>query len=258
MIRDYLRYRLGWQTRHDIHSPFIFDFIETVLRDGKKYPEYAELKELRRKLSQDQTSIELTDLGAGSHQPAKSKTVAQLLNVAVQPSKYQQLLFRMIRKYSPEHVIELGTSLGLSTAYLGKAMSPGSSLTTFEGDPAILDVARRNSFSIVSPDVKLESVLGNFDQTLPEYLNSGAKVDLAYIDGNHTYEATLRYFECLLPRMSVNGILIFDDIYWSEGMKKAWIEIHQDKRTQYTADLFKLGVVFLAPVLVKQHFVLKY
>ena len=162
-------------------------------------------------------------------------------------------------KYAPQTVVELGTSLGLTTSWIYEGLIPNGELYTLEGDPMILDFAKRKVFTELNAlSAKLECIEGNFDATLPDLLNKLEAVDLAYIDGNHTYEATMRYFKMFLPKMSSRGILIFDDIYWSEGMKQAWKEISEHPASQYTVDLFQLGIVFMDPVKVKQHFVLKY
>lgn len=257
LLKDYLKYRVSALTRHDIHSPFIFDFIETVLRDKRKYEEYFQLGELERGLARNDEFIQLTDLGAGSRKPAKEKRVDEILSTSVQKPKYRELLFRIVRKYHSNSVVELGTNLGLSSAFIAEGLKSGGHLYTLEGDPELIKIAKAVLYQTPS-GAQVEIIEGNFDDKLPELLVTLDKVDLAYIDGNHTYEATKRYFEMFLPKMASKGILIFDDIYWSEGMKQAWSEICAHPASQYTVDLFQLGIVFLDPVKVKQHFVLKY
>ena len=68
---------------------------------------------------------------------------------------------------------------------------------TFEGSGELLKIAKG-----VWKILKLENISwqeGNIDHTLSDYTRED--VDLAYIDANHTYEATLRYADFLLPRM---------------------------------------------------------
>jgi predicted O-methyltransferase YrrM len=79
-------------------------------------------------------------------------------------------------------------------------------------------------------------------------------VDMAYIDGNHSYEATMRYYHWIKQKCNHNSIIVLDDIYWSDGMKKAWSEIKEDEAVTYTIDTFDLGYVFFDNIMPKQHF----
>ncbi|MES2628069.1 MAG: class I SAM-dependent methyltransferase [Bacteroidota bacterium] len=255
MIRYYFNYQFRAITRHGVHSPFVYDLIETVFRDRREFDCYEELSEIRKRLKADKTLIGITDLGAGSKRPASKKTVSEILLMSVQRKSYQRLLFRLVNRYQPKLVIELGTSLGLTTSYILAGMPKDGQLYTFEGDPQILDYAMKN---VIPADKRVHAVQGNFDDTLPEFLQSGKKIDLAYIDGNHTYEATLRYFEWLQPHLSETGCIVFDDIYWSKDMMKAWEKIIEHPASQTSVDIFKLGMVFTAPAKVKQHFMVKF
>ncbi len=254
-LQDFFTYQLKALTRHGVHSPFIYVLQDQVFLDKTNYPVYANGEALLRKLKSDKTIICLTDLGAGSKKPAKVKTVGQIAQQATQQKKYRELLFRMVKWYQPATVLELGTSLGVTTNYLWAGLPAGAKLFTLEGDPAILAFAKTNT---LPANDNLTTVLGNFDDTLPTLLDTLPAVDFVYLDGNHTYDATMRYFNWLLPKLSEQAILVFDDIYWSDGMKKAWQEIIKHPCCQYTADLFQLGLVFFTPAKVKQHFVLRY
>src|ERR1700754_634556 len=104
---------------HGIHSPFVFDFILNVLNDRVAYPDYAAVEGLRRRLRGDGTLLEIEDLGAGSAWKApRQRSVGDITRRAAKPAKLGQLLYRVARYYRPVRVVELGTSLGFSTAYL--------------------------------------------------------------------------------------------------------------------------------------------
>src|SRR6201991_444572 len=108
---------------HGIHSPFVFDFILNVLNDRVAYPDYAAVEGLRRRLRGDGTLLEIEDLGAGSAWKAsRQRSVGDITRRAAKPAKLGQLLYRVARYYRPGKVVELGTSLGVSTAYLAAGM----------------------------------------------------------------------------------------------------------------------------------------
>jgi predicted O-methyltransferase YrrM len=241
---------------HGIHSPFVFDFITRVLNDRQNYPAYAPIEELRRTLRRDPTLLEIEDMGAGSvHTAKKTRSIAAIARHAAKPPKLGQLLYRVARHYSPSTILELGTSLGLSTAYLA-AGAPQARLWTIEGAPAIADKARANLSHLgKTPGI----VTGNFDTVLPALIGQISPVELAFIDGNHRYEPTVRYFDTIFRHAAPAAALIFDDIHWSAEMETAWNTICNDPRVYLTIDLFFIGLVFLRDEFkVKQDFIIRH
>jgi len=93
---------------------------------------------------------------------------------------------------------------------------------------------------------------------LPDLIKQAGKLDFAYIDGNHTYEATIENFESLLEIAHNDTVFVFDDIHWSAGMEKAWNEITDHKRVTVSIDLFRTAIVFLRSELSRQKFIIKF
>lgn len=91
-----------------------------------------------------------------------------------------------------------------------------------------------------------------FKDKLPYLLQNIAKPDLVYVDGDHQKESTLQYFNWFSENAASKTIFIFDDIYWSEGMKEAWLEITQSPKVTLCLDLYRMGIVFFNPDLSKQ------
>lgn len=254
----YLEYLFGssHSKGHGIHSPFVFDFIQMVLNDKTEYPEYGEVERLRQKLYANNTPVPIEDYGAGSRTGPGSKSVAQIAKVASKTPKYGKLLFRIARYYKPHYVIELGTSLGISSAYLGLA-DKSSVIVTGEGNYAVASLAKNNFESLGLTNVRI--ITGNFDNTLPEMVSAIPHVDFAFIDANHRKKPTLTYFNELLKKVTGNAIVIFDDIHWSAGMEAAWNEIKQHPSAMLTVDLFYFGIIFFRPEFkVKQHFRIRF
>ncbi len=241
---------------HGTHSPFVFDFITRVLNDYQRYPAYAPIEQLRRALRCDPALLEITDLGAGSvYKKSTSRSIASIARHAAKPPKLGQLLYRVARHYSPATMLELGTSLGLSTAYLA-AGAPHARLWTIEGAPTIAAKARENLASI---GAKANVLTGNFDAVLSGLLKDMPPAELAFIDGNHRCEPTIRYFEAIFQQAAASSALIFDDIHWSEEMETAWDTIRGDPRVYLTIDLFFIGIVFRREDFkVKQDFIIRF
>ena len=242
---------------HGMHSPFVFQFILHVLNNQSGYATPKEIEELRKQLLEDKTLLEIEDLGAGSRVVAtKKRSVQQLAKSALKPPRYAALLFRLVRHYQPKTIVELGTSLGITTSYISKA-NPGANITTIEGSKAVAEVALRNFSTLGIENVRV--MQGNFDDLLPPVIQQLSSVDLAYIDGNHRYGPTINYFHHLLAKTNNNSILVFDDIHWSKEMEQAWEEIKSHPAVQCTIDIFFLGFVFFrSEFKVKQHFTVRF
>ena len=260
LAQKYLHYYLTASNGkgHGIHSPFVFEFIGKVLNEERPFPAaYASIEDLRRRLRQDGTILEIEDMGAGSAQKAtRQRSIADIARQAAKPRKWGQWLFRMARHYQPATILELGTSLGLSTSYLA-AGAPDAAVWTIEGSDAVAAVARRNFQSLGLKNI--HPVTGNFDQVLEGVLDAAGPIGLAFVDGNHRREPTLRYFDRLIVRASPSSVLIFDDIHWSEEMEEAWAAIKKDTRVFLTVDLFFVGLVFFREEFkVKQDFVVRF
>jgi predicted O-methyltransferase YrrM len=240
----FLRYWINASSNkgHGIHSPFVFQFIKNILGDRNEYDDYRSVEELRKELLKDERVLTISDPGAGSATSSSNKrAVSSIAKHAAKPAKYGQLLYRMAKFYRPSNILEMGTSLGISTAYLAKGNNKAR-VTTIEGVPAIADIAKANLDSLGIMNYEL--VRGNFDEVLEPLLNKTGVVDLAFIDGNHRKEPTEKYFHLLLQHINEESILIFDDIHWSQEMEATWNTIKNHPRVRCSIDLFFLGIVF--------------
>lgn len=259
LARKYLHY---WLTSsngkgHGVHSPFVFDFITKVLNDQSEISSSAAIESVRQALLQYRQAIEVLDFGAGSAViPTNQRKISAIAASSLKKPRYAKLLHRVAKYYHCKNMLELGTSFGTTSAYLATA-SPEVSLHTFEGAPAIADIAQKNFKSLQLNNIELH--LGDFKSTLPAYLSAHPSIDLAYVDGHHQKEPTLQYFQWLLSSIHENSILIFDDIHWSEEMEAAWEEIKSHPAITLSIDLFFIGIVFVKKDFKeKQHFTIRF
>lgn len=239
-----------------MHSPFVFDFIKYVLRDKTHYADYVRIESLRKKLLQRNEEIEIEDFGAGSTiLPGKKRKIKDIARTSLKPKKFAQLLYRITKYYNCGDVVELGTSLGITTCYLASAGK--GKVTSFEGSSAIATVAQEQFAECGLNNVGIN--LGNIDNTLPGFIRIGSPQDLFFLDGNHRKEPTLLYFSQLLSLAKPSSIFIIDDIHWSSGMEEAWEELKNHDAVTLSIDLFFIGILFLDPAfLVKQSFTIRF
>jgi len=253
--KDYLLHRLKAKNRHGIHSPFVYRLVDTIIYDFNAKKVYTEVENIRNGLLADDRLISVTDLGAGSHvNNNRQKRVGDIAKNALKPPKLAQLLYRLAADVKPDSIIELGTCLGTTSLYLQMA-APQAKVYTLEGCPETAGIAKETFKKAGLNNIDL--TVGNFDDTLPGVINGLDKLDFVFVDGNHQKDATLKYFEWCLPKVHENTLLIFDDIYWSEGMKEAWAEIKAHPQVTVTVDLFWIGLVFFKTGRSKEDFLVK-
>jgi predicted O-methyltransferase YrrM len=253
-FQTYFTYWLDAVNKHSLHSPFFFDFYTRVVAPVPRPVPLNALESIRNTLLQDTTRLAIQDLGAGpQHGQTTSRTVQSIARTSISPERFAHLYHRIIRHFGHVHVVELGTSLGLNALYLATA---GAQVTTFEGAPEVAGIAR-NVFA-QQPAARVRLMEGDITHTLPAYLASAGKVDLAFVDANHRYEPTVRYFQQLLQKVHDRSMIIFDDIHYTPGMQQAWEEIRKHPLVYGSADLYRCGILFFDPSLNKQHVVLQY
>ncbi|MHC1702423.1 MAG: O-methyltransferase [Tenuifilaceae bacterium] len=256
-LKDYYNFRkiskpLGG---HGIHSPFVYDLYTLAIDSDKKEAIFDSIDRLRNNLLKDKTSIAKSVYGAKTSKTENKTTVSEVAKRTSVPPYMGRLLYRLVNYFQPATIIELGTSTGISTLYLA-AGNQDSQVFTIEGDPNLSRIASENLNKLATKNVSL--ITGDFDAELPSLLSKIEKIDLVFIDGNHTEEATLRYFKILSEKAHSNSLIIFDDIRWSDSMKNAWRNICDDQSVSISIDLFNCGLVFFRKGVVKQHFNLRY
>ena len=253
-IKSYINFLWNSKNEHGVHSPFVFELVTKCFYDKTIYPEYLILKNYRNSLLENKNTIEVTDFGAGSKVfKSNTRAINQIAKNAGVSSKRAELLFRITQYFQPENILEIGTSLGLATSALSLG-NKNSKIITLEGCP--------NTMSIAKNQCQLQNLnnIGFVNTEFSSYLsNCQLKTEncqLIYFDGNHSKNATLNYFELLLPTITNDSIWIFDDIHWSKDMGEAWKNIKNHPKVTITIDTFQWGIVFFRIEQEKEHFVI--
>lgn len=234
---------------HGIHSPFAFRLTNEVLRDKSAYYAYDEIEAIRSKLLLTHKKINVEDFGEGKARTSQ-RSISRICKTASQRKGFAQMIHRLAKEAKTKQILELGTSLGITTSYLAKAC-PSSQIISIEGSAELHKIADINLKKLGIHNVKLLN--DRFESSLETALQELGKVDLVYFDGNHQYDATLKYFESCLEYVHDKSFFILDDIHWSAGMQKAWNEIIKHPRVQCSIDLFQIGLLYFDSSLTKQH-----
>ena len=247
----------AWNTTGEgIHSPYLFELVRFVLRDKNAYYCFADIERRRELLLSCRDVLDCVDYGSAGTPEGMHvrRRVCDIAKTHLERSEVGQMLFRLVNfigmhEQRPLQILELGTSLGVTTAYLA-ASDSRNKVVTFEGSEAVLEVAKGVWKTLELENIKC--VPGNIDDTL--FKCAREKLDLAYVDANHIYEATKRYVEFLLPRMAEKGVIAVDDIHHSVEMERAWEVLKSDERVTTSMDLYHVGLLFVDPHYLKRHY----
>lgn len=254
-LKSYLHFLWYSKNEHAVHSPFVFNLITKCFYDKAKHTDYALLNQYRTSLLANKNAIEMTDFGAGSRVfKSNTRSINQIVATAGISKKRAQLLYRITHYFEPNSILELGTSVGLATASLALG-NKKAQITTLEGCPETGKIAQKQFKDFQFNHI--EAITTRFEAFLHEDQLGDKKYDLIYFDGNHAKEATVRYFEQLLPTTHNETIWIFDDIHWSKAMQEAWEMIKNHPEVKVTIDTHQWGLVFFRKEQVKEHFVIR-
>lgn len=269
-ILKYLQHLFYRKNRkgHGIHSPYLFEFINGVIFNGKGISVPAHILKAHAELGKDRHLIPAA--GQGSPQGATSKvdaskerSIRSFVRGSSVSRKQGGLLFRITCWLNPEVILELGTGLGVSTLYLASGFKGPVSqeqgarcVHTIEGDPARAQFSQELFKRFGLDGVKV--YCGEVDLMVEELSGELSGRFLAFLDANHSYEPTLRYLRFLIDRAGEEAVIVMDDIYWSKGMQRAWREVISWPEIRVSIDLFHLGILLLRKDLYKSALKIKF
>ncbi len=258
LLFQYLYYKLFSKHAEGfrVDTAVIYEFVFHVLNKKSNGNDLERIEKYREEISNNNNFIEITDFGAGSKKlPATTRKIRDIARTGSVNKKFGSFLYRCTKYYKPQYVIELGTSLGISTLYLA-AGNPQAKVFSIEGNPKAAKIASENFIKSGFENIKI--INEKFDDALPELIKKLDNNFLAFVDGNHRKESVLKYFDLLSGKANRQSIVIFDDIRWSSEMFEAWNIIKEKKEVKVSVDLFFMGIVFFSSSGDKQHFVIDF
>lgn len=257
---SYLKHSFSaWNTGGEgIHSPSLFYIVRFLFPRQHSYYIWEDIEDLRYAMLHAPKMLQITDYGTGKD---RSLQVRQIARKHLESKTAGELFFKLLVHLKhelkrPLNIVELGTSLGLTTAYLAAA-DKTNRVVTYEGSEQTLEVARSNWKKLGLSNI--ESVLGNIDTTLinARMHEEGAKIDFLFMDANHRLEPTLQYFCWLKDCLHDKSIVVVDDIHHSPQMNKAWQELKKQEQVSSSIDCYAFGILFFDPHYLKRHYIIR-
>ncbi len=240
LFLSYLLYR--WNTLFIVRkeNEFVCKIRDSFRNSNSRLDFESELKIYRTQTKASKKALEIKDFGAGSKKLGRIRTLQSIYTSSVTPIKWQRFLHNLVKDFSANHILEMGTSLGFTTVYLSKATT-GKAIT-IEACPSICKESQT-----LFEQVHINNVQ-SINSTFQDYFNTispSQKFDFVFIDGHHDGAALLDYVHLLKPHLFPNALIIVDDIRWSEGMHEAWTKLISDVQFSNYWDGFKMGLLQL-------------
>jgi len=241
---------------HGIHSPFVYRLITETFRHEPDKEIIKRIRNIRRKLMTDVRTVSVIDLGSGSRKMKSNiRKVSEIARYAAVPEKYGLLLFNLSKEYGSPLIVELGTSLGISSMYLAAA-SPEVPVYTIEGCGDLAELACQNIREAGIKNIRIMN--GSFDEMIPLIKKMNVSPGLVFIDGDHKKDSVVRYFMDFAGISNSNTLIVIDDISISEEMAEAWELIKKHEKVTATIDLYRMGFVFFREGITLLHYMIRY
>jgi predicted O-methyltransferase YrrM len=156
-------------------------------------------------------------------------------------------LLGMVRENPPSSVLEIGTCRGGSLFLLCRFSTPDAHVISVDAPAAQFGggyspthtrlyrafARRRQRLELVVADSHEPSTLETVKTKL-----AGSKLDLLFIDGDHTYEGARRDFEMYAPLVRDRGLIAFHDIvpgppHLVGGVPRLWQELRTPEACEF-------------------------
>lgn len=131
-----------------------------------------------------------------------------------------ELLTRLISERKPKVSLEVGLAFGISALFICEAMKSATpNPRHIVVDPAQHAEEHWRGAGLANLERagyrEFVQFIEKPSQTaLPELLSAGQKIDLAFVDGEHTFDHVLVDFFFIDRLLNVGGVVVFDDTGW--------------------------------------------
>lgn len=224
-----IRYRKGF----GVHSPFVFNLITKVIEEKCSYYSFYDIELLRKQLLQNRSIGEIVK------------------REAIRP-KHGALLFRLTNYFKSKNILQIGTTMGLSTLYL-TSYATGLRCIALENVPEFATIARQAFAKEGRNPIDLR--IGNYKDLLPQALHDINSLDFVFFNTLYEQHNNLWLFNECMKYAHNDTVFVFEGIKASRKMRELWEEICACPEVTVTLDLYSLGIVLFNKKLHKRDYI---
>lgn len=233
-----LKYHFKSRTIFLIHSPFIYFMMKEVFSKRFFSSKWKDIEALQHPLKNSHTIID-------SSKELKQCKISK---------KQGRVITRIVGYFQPKTILEIGSSLGIRTAYLSCEQNDGK-LFTIETHHDSAKYAQQNFEQLSLKNI--HQIVDDVDVALIKVFEKIEKIDLVYIDCKVTQNNTIQIFEKCIPFSHNDTIFILEGIHYSKEREEIWKTLQKDARITVSIDFNKMGCLFLRKESSKEDFILK-
>lgn len=138
------------------------------------------------------------------------ETHQKILQPRMLSGHFQGRVLSMLSKLiGPMHVLEIGTYTGYATLCLCEGMQKNGLMDTIDINEE-LESIQKKYFDLSPWKNQIQQHIGDAIEIIPTLEK---KYDLVFIDADK--ENYLNYFDMIVPKMNVGGIILSDNVLWS-------------------------------------------
>lgn len=138
------------------------------------------------------------------------------------------ILYGLVKAERPQVVVEIGSATGWSACVMGCALKANGQGRLYAIDPHTAtqwnDGTLYDTFPVITRNVRrlgLENIVTTIRKTSEEAAQGwNEKIDLIFIDGDHSYEGVKKDWELFRPHLHPFSFAVFHDTIWEVGRVK--------------------------------------
>lgn len=225
------------------HSPLVYHLNRHIRRNGMDATNDRRIRDYRNKWKQSTESF------TGVHPYDSEKRIFCAASIARKEGishAYGSLLYQLVAYFKPTHLLETGTSLGISSLYQLLAMPKSAHFKSIEGNKALHDRCKA-AMQDMSLHGNVEWICGKIEDEIAGFVSQNDRFDWIFLDADHRYESTLSVVHSLLPLLNPGAVMVLDDIRWSDGMWHAWDELRKLPGVSHAIDFHRMGMLVFQP-----------
>lgn len=225
-----LRYRKGF----GVHSPFAYDLITSVIEERYRYYSYNAIevylkKTLYPKLDDEKLSLR--------------KKIER---------KKSTLLFRLVNRFHPKVILEIGSSWGISSLYMNAPYSDVLQVC-MEQNAVVAELMEQ-----VLSQSNIRIVRAKFDSLPEKEINELNSVEFVLIHASSDEMSVEKVLRQVAPVLSTEAIVVIDGIRKNNVRQQEWKRISVFPGVTVSMDLYDMGLLFFFPKLNKQHYIVSF
>jgi hypothetical protein len=218
-----------------VHSPFAYALITQVIGEQSPFYDYDTILRLRQQYSP-----------LISHLP-------KFVSRRMMSTKLLFLLYRLVNRFNPEHILELENQGGLVSYVLGmpntksEVISIGTDLEQIEQTNRLRNQEEPHNMRLI------HSSLTEGLRKLPE----NYKADFVFIHRSACVDSEALY-EAVIPRLQTHTVVVVEGINADRQARKMWNFFRYSSAVRVSMDLYEMGIAIYDDQLFKQHYIVSF